>query len=235
MRGSFWPIYGKYGSLCKRPRNLLPQRPETSSSGAFPRRGNKFIDSVGWWATMTMPPGLPPWGFECSTNPSAAPLGLMLLHCLPWVWFCAPRHLERPPRHRPLWPSRTSLPELWSIGFYGPQVLGGPALMTASRGSPYFQPPTNWITYFQSPFNPSNWGRNSHLIDDFTNNIAGGKSLRESKCRMLSTLSALFLQLHQSLYKADGCCTEIWTLMIRKRWKSIWKRDQQWRETKKQW
>ena len=63
--------------------------------------------------------------------------------------------------------------------------------MTASRGSPYFQPPTNWITYFQSPFNPSNWGRNSHLIDDFTNNIASGKSLRESKCRIPSTLSGL--------------------------------------------
>ena len=43
MRASFWPIYARYGSFCKRPQNLLPQRPETSSTSAFPL-SNKFID-----------------------------------------------------------------------------------------------------------------------------------------------------------------------------------------------
>ena len=58
-----------------------------------------------------------------SSNPSAAPLGLMLAHCLPWVWFCAPRHLERPPRHRRLWPSRTSLPRPDRSGFIALRTL----------------------------------------------------------------------------------------------------------------
>ena len=146
-------------------------------------------------------------GSSWSDAPPLSPLSLVL---------CPPTPRKAPATSAPLTLAHLITRALID-GFYGPQVLGGPALMTASRGSPYFQPPTNWITYFQSPFNPSNWGRNSHLIDDFTNKIAGGKSLRQSKCRMLSTLSALFLQLHQSLYKADGCCTEMWTLMIRKR------------------
>ena len=118
MRASFWPIYASYGSLCKRPRNLLPQRPETSSTTAFPL-SNKSMDGL-------RPPSLSllvdHFGNN-SSNPSAAPLGLMLAHCLPWVWFCAPRHLERPPRHRRLWPSRTSLPRPDRSGFIALRTL----------------------------------------------------------------------------------------------------------------
>ena len=73
-------------------------------------------------------------GSSGSDAGSLSPLSLVL---------CPPT-----PRKAPATPAPLTLAHLitspWSIGFYSspdPQVLGGPAPMTASRGSPYFQPP----------------------------------------------------------------------------------------------
>ena len=138
MRASFWPIYARYGSFCKRPQNLLPQRPETSSTSAFPL-SNKFIDGPPRVSTLVDNFfGKLFWqsvgGSSWSDAGSLSPLSLVL---------CPPT-----PRKAPATPAPLTLAHLitspWSIGFYSspdPQVLGGPAPMTASRGSPYFQPP----------------------------------------------------------------------------------------------
>ena len=222
MRASFWPIYASYGSLCKRPRNLLPQRPETSSTSAFPL-SNKFIDG---------PPPTPNiflvdhFGYCSSTNPSAAPLGLMLTYCLPWVWFCAPRHLERPPRHRRLWPSRTSLPRPDRLGFIALWSWEGPHRWRPPEGVPISNLP-NWITYFQSSFNPSNWSRHLQLIDDFASCAKiyfwSNREFLNHKSLLLQIGSPKSLTPQSDLnppsfvHSSGADVHKIWTLMMGKR------------------
>ena len=67
-----------------------------------------------------------------STNPSAAPLGLMLTYCLPWVWFCAPRHLWKAPTTPAPLTHAHLITSNWSIGFYSP--LSGPGRARTDDG-----------------------------------------------------------------------------------------------------